>query len=110
LNRTISQRDKTTLFTCHKASIGTLQGYRLLQVSGGFDNIECRKRDVQNYYRGLREKIKNADAQLFVAQMERKKEANSAFFYDFVVDEYGKLIYIFWDDATSRKNYRHFVI
>jgi sensor domain CHASE-containing protein len=40
--------------------------------------------------------------------MERKKEANSAFFYDFVVDDKGKLIYIFWADATSRKNYSHF--
>jgi hypothetical protein len=29
---------------------------------------------------GFREKIKNADAQLFVAQLERKKEANPAFF------------------------------
>jgi hypothetical protein len=28
--------------------------------------------------------------------MERKKEANSAFFYDFVVDEHGKLLYVFW--------------
>jgi hypothetical protein len=32
-NRTISERAKTTLFTCHKASIGTSQAYRLLQVS-----------------------------------------------------------------------------
>jgi hypothetical protein len=37
------------------------------------------KRDFQNYYRGLRDKIKNADTQLFVAQLERKKEVNSAF-------------------------------
>jgi hypothetical protein len=66
-----------------------------LQVSDGFDNIGCMKRDVQNYYRGLMKKIKNADDQLFVAQMERKKEANYAFFYDFVVDEHGKLVYIF---------------
>ena len=97
-NRSISQRAKTTLFTCHKASVGTSQAYRLLQVSDGFDNIGCMKRDLQNYYRGLREKIKNADAKLFVAQLERKNEANSAFFYDFVVDEQGKLIYIFWVD------------
>jgi hypothetical protein len=48
------------------------------------------------------------DAQLFVARMERKKEANSTFFYDFVVDEHKKSVYIFWVDATSRKNYRHF--
>jgi hypothetical protein len=64
------------------------------------------KRNVQNYYRGLREPIKNTDAQLFIAQMERKKESNSVFFYDFSVDEHGKLVYIFWADATSRKNYR----
>jgi hypothetical protein len=108
-NRVVSQRAKNTLFTCHKASIGTSQAFRILQVSdGGFNNIGCTKRDLQNYYRGLREKIKNADAQLFVAQLERKKEANSAFFYDFVVDEEGKLLYIFWADATSRKNYSLF--
>jgi zinc finger SWIM domain-containing protein 3 len=47
------------------------------------------KRDLQNYYRGLRERIKDADAKLFIAQMERKKEANSAFYYDFVVDDQG---------------------
>jgi hypothetical protein len=45
-NRTISQRAKTTLFTCHKVSIGTSQAYRLLQVSDGFDNIGCMKRDL----------------------------------------------------------------
>jgi hypothetical protein len=53
------------------------------------------KKDFQNYYRGLRDKIKNADAQLFITQLERKKEANSVFFYDFDVVEKGKLIYIF---------------
>jgi hypothetical protein len=80
-NRSVSQRAKNTLFTCHKASIGTSQAYRILQVNdGGFNNIGCTKRDLQNYYRGLREKIKDADAQLFVAQLERKKEANAAFF------------------------------
>jgi hypothetical protein len=66
------------------------------------------KRDIQNYYRGLREKIKNVDAELFVAQLERKKEANSTVFYDLVVDDRGKLVYIFWVDAISRKNYNHF--
>jgi hypothetical protein len=36
------------------------------------------------------------DAQLFVAQIERKNEANSAIFYDFAVGEDGKLVYILW--------------
>jgi hypothetical protein len=30
------------------------------------------------------------------------------FFYDFVVDEPGKLLYIFWPNATSRKSYSRF--
>jgi hypothetical protein len=74
-NRVVSQRAKNTLFTCHKASIGTSLAYRLLQVTdGGFSTIGCTKRDLQNYYRGLREKIKNADAQLFIAQMFGPKD------------------------------------
>ena len=36
-NRNVSERAKSTLFSCHKASIGTSQAYRLLHVSeGGF--------------------------------------------------------------------------
>ena len=65
-------------------------------------------RDLQNYYRDLRTKIKDADAQMFVGQLERKKEVNSAFFYDFMVDEQGRLVRVFWADATCRKNYTIF--
>ncbi|KAJ1255204.1 hypothetical protein BS78_K279700 [Paspalum vaginatum] len=108
-NRYVNERAKSTLFNCHKASIGTSQAYRLLHVSeGGFENVGCTLRDLQNYYRDLRTKIKNADAQMFVAQLERKKEVNPAFFYDFEVDKQGRLMRVFWPDATSRKNYKLF--
>jgi hypothetical protein len=108
-NRRVSERAKNALYTCHKASIGTCQAYRLLQVSeGGIDGVGCTKRDFQNYYRDLRYKIRNADAQMFVAQLARKQEVNSAFFYDFEVSDEGNLKYVFWADATSRKNYKHF--
>ena len=87
-NRNISERAKSALFNCHKASIGTSQAYRLLHVSeGGFQNVGCTLMDLKNYYRDLRTKIKDADAQMFVAQLERKKEVNPAFFYEFMVDE-----------------------
>ncbi|XP_047086340.1 protein FAR1-RELATED SEQUENCE 5-like isoform X2 [Lolium rigidum] len=55
-NRQVSERAKNALYTCHKASIGTCQAYRLLQVSeGGIDGVGCTKRDFQNYYRDLSE-------------------------------------------------------
>ena len=108
-NRRVSERAKNTLYTCSKASIGTRQAYRLRHVNeGGFAEAGCTKRDLQNYYRGLRLKIRDADAQMFVAQLGRKQEVNLAFFYDFVVSDEGKLVYVFWADATSRKNYKHF--
>ena len=108
-NRRVSERAKSTLFNCHKASIGTSQAYRLLHVSeGGFENVGCTKRDLQNYYRDLRIKIKDADAQMFVAQLERKKEVNPAFFYEFMVDDEGRLVRVFWADAICRKNYSVF--
>jgi hypothetical protein len=108
-NRHVSERAKNTLFNCHKASIGTSLAYRFLHVSdGGFQNVGCTLRDLQNYYRDLRSKIKDADAQMFVAQLERKKEVNSAFFYKFEVDEQGRLMRVFWADAISKKNYSIF--
>jgi zinc finger SWIM domain-containing protein 3 len=56
-NRNVSERAKNTLFNCHKASIGTSQAYRLLHVSeGGFENVGCTKRDLQNYFSDLRKK------------------------------------------------------
>nr|XP_020162660.3 protein FAR1-RELATED SEQUENCE 5-like [Aegilops tauschii subsp. strangulata] len=92
-----------------RQALAPLRAYRLLQVSeGGISNVGCMKRDLQNYYNDLRDKIRNADAQMFVAQLARKQEVNSAFFYDFDVNDEGKLKYVFWADATSRKNYSLF--
>ena len=104
-NRRVNERVKNTLFNCQKASIGTSQAYRLLHViEGGFENVGCTKRDMQNYYRDLRIKIKDADVEMFVAQLERKKEVKSAF----ELNEEGRLVRVFWADALSRKNYHVF--
>ena len=73
-NQRVNERAKSTLFNCHKASIGTSQAYRLLHVSeGGFENVGCTKRDLQNYYRDLRIKIKDADAQMWHNLSKRRK-------------------------------------
>jgi hypothetical protein len=44
-NRYVTEKAKTTLFNCHKASIGTSQAYMLLQVgAGGFEYVGCTKK------------------------------------------------------------------
>ncbi|KAK1686970.1 hypothetical protein QYE76_047818 [Lolium multiflorum] len=45
---------------------------------------------------------------MLVDQLGRMKKLNAAFFYEYEVDEHGKMVRLFWADATSRKNYKHF--
>ena len=107
-NRFVSEKTKTTLFNCHKASIGTSQAYRLLHVgAGGFEYVGCTKKDLQNYYSDFRNKIKDADAQMLIDQFGRLKEVDPGFFFEYEVND-GRLVRLFWADTTSRKNYSHF--
>ena len=108
-NRFVSEKTKTTLFNCHKASIGTSQAYRLLHVgAGGFEYVGCTKKDLQNYYSNFRNKIKDADAQMFIDQFGRLRELDPGFFFEYEVNNDGRLVRVFWADTTSRKNYAHF--
>jgi hypothetical protein len=108
-NRKVTLSAKNTLLTCHKASIGTSQAYRYLRVgAGGFENVRFLKRELHNYHGALRVLIKSSDAQMFVDQLSRKSLANLGFYFDYVVDDHGRLVHVFWADSTCRKNYAHF--
>jgi hypothetical protein len=77
---------KTTLFNCHKASIGTSQAYRLLQVGAwGFEYVGCTKKDLQNYYSDFRHKIKDADAHMFIDNLYALQELDHNFFFEYEV-------------------------
>jgi hypothetical protein len=59
-NRKINDKAKSTLFNCQRACIGTSAAYRFLRVGlGGFENVGCTKRDLQNFHRTLRCLIKS---------------------------------------------------
>ena len=108
-NRQVSERVKTTLYDCRRASIGKALAYRFLHVDAcGFEHVGCTKKDLQNHYGVLKNKIKNCDAQMLVDQFGRLKALNPAFFYEYEVDDVGTLVRLFWADASSRKIYGHF--
>jgi hypothetical protein len=87
-NREVSESAKSSLFTCHTASIGTSAAYRLFRVGeGGFEKVGCTKRDFQNYHCYLKCAINTSDAQMFIDNLARRKEANPAFFFDYMLDE-----------------------
>jgi hypothetical protein len=105
---TVSEKAKTTLFNCHKVSIGTSQAYRLLKVGAwGFEYVDCTKKDLQNYYSDFRHKIKDADAQMFINNLYALQELDHNFFFEYEVMD-GRLFRVFWANTTSKKNYAHF--
>lgn len=108
-NREVNEKAKRALVACHKGGIGTSGAYRYLRISeGGFENVGCNKRDLQNYHKQLRSCITSSDAQMFIDNLASKNELNPTFYYDYVVDEKGRLVHVFWADPTCRKNFSHF--
>jgi hypothetical protein len=75
--------------------------------AGGFEYVGCMKKDLQNYYSDFRNKIKDADAQMFIDNLGRSKELDPGFFFEYEVKD-DRLVRVFWVDTTSRKNYVHF--
>jgi hypothetical protein len=74
-NHSVTEKVKTTLFHCHKASIGISQAYMLLHVGAeGFKYVGCIKKDLQNYYSDFRHKIKYVDAQMFIDNLYALQE------------------------------------
>ncbi|WVZ52120.1 hypothetical protein U9M48_003210 [Paspalum notatum var. saurae] len=91
-NREVGEKVKHTLFNFHRASIGTPDAYHFLCVGlGGFENIGCTLRDLQNYHGKLRCMIKSSGAQIFVDQLSRKALANPGFYFDYSIDEKGSM-------------------
>ncbi|XP_058753620.1 protein FAR1-RELATED SEQUENCE 5-like [Vicia villosa] len=107
--RGVNNAHKKLLFSCNRANVGTSKVYQLLKEQvGSYENIGCTQRDFQNYSRDLKELIKDSDARMFIDNFRRKREMNQSFFYDYVVDNEGRLKYVFWADGICQKNYSLF--
>lgn len=104
--RSVNNVHKHLSFSCNKANVGTSKVYHLLKEQvGSYDNIGCTQRDFQNYSRDLKELVKDSDAHMFIDNFRRKREMNHSFYYDYEVDNEGRLKYVFWADGICRKNY-----
>jgi hypothetical protein len=92
-----------------KANIGTSKTFHLLKEQfGGYENVGCTQRDLQNYSRDVRNLIKNFDAHFFIDNFRRKQEINQSFYYAYEVSEEGRLKHVFWADGICRKKYSLF--
>lgn len=107
--RKVNPVHKSLLRAYNRANIGPSKTYHLLKEQfGGYQNVGCTQRDLQNYSRDLKTLIKDSDAHVFIDNFRRKQELNPSFYYAYDVDGEGRLKCVFWADGLSRKNYSLF--
>jgi len=59
----------------------------LKEQVGGYKNIDCTYKDLQNYHRALKALIKETDVHMFIDMLKNIKEVNPGFFFDYWVDK-----------------------
>ncbi|XP_019150118.1 PREDICTED: protein FAR1-RELATED SEQUENCE 5-like [Ipomoea nil] len=100
---------KTFLAHCAKANIGPTKAFRLFkEMVGSFTDIGATCIDFCNFRRDLLAYIAEADAQMLIEDMFKRKEDNPDFYFDFDIDEEAQLTRLFWADAECRRNYACF--
>ncbi|XP_019189964.1 PREDICTED: protein FAR1-RELATED SEQUENCE 5-like [Ipomoea nil] len=109
INRQLDIGHKTFLANCAKANIGPTKAFRLFkEMVGSFTDIGATCIDFCNFRRDLLAYIAEADAQMVIEDLFKRKEANPDFYFDFDIDEEAQLSRIFWADAESRRNFACF--
>jgi len=59
----------------------------LKEQVGGYENISCTQKDLQNYHRDLKALIKDTDVRMFIDVQKNRKEVDPGFFFDYHVDD-----------------------
>ncbi|XP_058773776.1 protein FAR1-RELATED SEQUENCE 5-like [Vicia villosa] len=104
--RKVNNIHKSIMFANSRANIGPSKTYHLLKEQlGGYENIGCTHRDLQNSFRDLKTLIKDSDAYVFIDNFKRKQEVNPSFYFAYEVDVEDRLKHVFWADGICRKNY-----
>ncbi|XP_019164315.1 PREDICTED: protein FAR1-RELATED SEQUENCE 5-like [Ipomoea nil] len=109
MNRQLDIGHKTFLTHCAKANIGPTKTFRLFkEMVGSFTDIGATCIYFCNFRRDLLAYIAEADAQMVIEDMFKRKEDNPDFYFDFDIDEEAQLTRLFWVDAECMRNYACF--
>ena len=71
----------------------------------GYKNIGASLQDFKNFHRDLKKFIKHSDGEMIIETLMNKKRLCSSFYFDFEVDEKGRISKLFWADPVSIKNF-----
>ncbi|XP_074305945.1 protein FAR1-RELATED SEQUENCE 5-like [Silene latifolia] len=71
----------------------------------GYQNVGASLEDFKNFSRDIKKFLSEGDAQMLIEHFMKIKRMCPSFYFDFEVDEKGKLSHVFWADPISIKNY-----
>ncbi|XP_074288135.1 protein FAR1-RELATED SEQUENCE 5-like [Silene latifolia] len=68
-------------------------------------NVGASLEDFKNFSRDIKKFLSEGDAQMLIEHFMKIKRMCPSFYFDFEVDEKGRLSHVFWADPISIKNY-----
>ncbi|XP_074265532.1 protein FAR1-RELATED SEQUENCE 5-like [Silene latifolia] len=89
-----------------KVNKGPVMTYRMFkEYVRGYQNVGASLEDFKNFSRDIKKFLSEGDAQMLIEHFMKIKRMCPSFYFDFEVDEKGRLSHVFWADPISIKNY-----
>ncbi|KAK9698102.1 hypothetical protein RND81_08G082500 [Saponaria officinalis] len=109
LSRNLTLYHKQTIINHSKINIGASKTYRICkEVANGYENVGASLLDFKNFQREVKLFIGDADAEMFINNLEKLVQSKKGFQYAYHVDEGRNLCRVFWTDAHGKSAYLAF--
>ncbi|XP_074267119.1 protein FAR1-RELATED SEQUENCE 5-like [Silene latifolia] len=108
-SRELTLIHKTMIVENSKVNKGHVQSFRMFkEYVIGYQNVGASLEDFKNNWRDVKKFIKGYDAQMMIENFMHKKAMCSSYYFDFEVDDHGRLSRVCWFDLIAIKNYSLF--
>ncbi|KAK9735787.1 hypothetical protein RND81_04G227700 [Saponaria officinalis] len=109
LSRNLTLYHKQTIINHLKLNIGASKTYKICKkVANGYENVGASLLDFKNFQREVKLLIGDADAEMFINNLEKLVQSKKGFQYAYHVDEGRNLSRVVWTDAHSKSAYLAF--
>ncbi|XP_074315239.1 protein FAR1-RELATED SEQUENCE 5-like [Silene latifolia] len=108
-SRELTLIPKTMIVENSKVNKGHVKSFRMFkEYVKGYQNVGASLEDFKNFWRDVKKFIKGYDAQMMIENFMHKKAMCSSYYFDFDVDDRGRLSRVCWFDPIAIKNYSLF--
>ncbi|XP_074296957.1 protein FAR1-RELATED SEQUENCE 5-like [Silene latifolia] len=108
-SRELTLIHKSMIVENSKVNKGPVQSFRMFkEYVKGYQNVGASLEDFKNFWRDVKKFIKGYDAQMMIENFMHKKAMCSSYYFDFDVDDRGRLSRVCWFDPIAIKNYSLF--